>query len=213
MRDTLLSSDDYATYANAGTLSTDETDQLDVLLAAASQAIADWTSRDFLVEEAVDTITYQYDGAGILEFNDASAVTAVAIEDGATLPATTYVLHQQNGMFTWVELPDTLGALPISPEMGFTYNLDRLASRFPAQLVNIDITATFGWAEVPNTIAMAAYWTVYDWIKRPDSDLTGEAIASFSRQWAQTTADSGPALPSRVRDLLQNYRRDPYALG
>lgn len=176
---------------------------------AASAAIRDFTNRSFGLPVATETRTYAYDRSGWLEIDDASAVTAVTLDANTLTVNFDYVLGPDRGLmvpdadriYEWLELRPGIG---ISPEMGFTYNLDTIW-RFPftAPYSSVMVTATFGWADVPAPVVQAVNWTVVDFISTPQSydDVT---IATFSVRQPSAIANG---IPLRAQDLLTPYRR------
>lgn len=181
--------------------------RLDAVIPGLSQAVLNYTERDFGVVPTLATKEYLYDGSGILEINDATTVTSVAWVNGSTVDPKGYVVYSQNGVLTWIEMPPQRPL--ISPEMGFTYNLDRLYDRMPPEH-RVAVTGTFGWrdegggARVPSDVRLALVWAVEDFMEH-QPDVTGEAIASYSVQYAQLV--QAGALSDRARDMLDAYKR------
>lgn len=206
----------YLTRANyktwAGITGTSLDAQIDLLLSAVTTAIKNETQRDFEADEVTQERTYLYDGSGVLEIDDAKNITQVkVVQSGIVLQSTGYQANTQNGKITWLELPK-IEPWPLSPEMGFQYNLDQLWWSVTSE-PQIAVTATFGWADadVPPDVILAAYWAMASWLSsaRSDSDLESESIASYSRSWnSGATAEEVRALPGRSRDLLEPYQRD-----
>lgn len=190
------------------------------LIPAASDLIRSWTERDFGAPVVTEERTYEYDGSGYLEIDDASAVTSVVLTypDGSldiTLDAQSWTAKpfptDNAPLYTYIEMPGYMGAVPGSPEMGFKRNLDVYARERGLYGIpnRVKVTGTWGWAAVPADVQLAATWIVQSWATRPSSDnLTSEAIEGWSRSWGNRTAGGAQmAVPDVVRDLLAPYAK------
>lgn len=212
MANTIITRDEYKSYAGIQAGDTSQDAKIDLLLPGVHSAIVNETERDFTTTAAAGSHDYIYDGSGILEINDAQTVDSITfLNPTFVMPADTYVLHQQNGVYTWIELAQR-PQYPMSPEMGFTFNLDRLWWRTPAtQEPTVTVAGSFGWTQAQidalGDLKQAAYWTLDVWMQgRPD--LEAEAIADYSRSFAISAPDETYALPPKARDLLDNFRRE-----
>ena len=184
-------------------------------ITAASSLIRQYLQRSLGLATQSETRTYDYDGSGVVEIDDVTSVTQVKI--GAHVLATTeYVLRPrsapEDGMpYYWLEVAPARG---ISPEMGFTYNLDQYPRTFSSVVpLTVDVTGSFGWPTVPEAAKEATVWTVEEWLASPEGagPLSGESVADFSRSWA-VAASAAPsvlsALPLRAREALDPLSRE-----
>lgn len=186
-------------------------------LAAASRAVLNYTDRDFGSPNITETRTYLYDGSGVLDIDDASAVTSATVNyPGATSVVLTTLdwfaqpFDKPLGIYEWLQVPENLYGIPVSPQMGFNRNLDQYRP-LATQPTTISVNATFGWPYVPEDVVQATEWAAADFIKRPDADLQAHAIEGFSESFIAPRAGTGPelALPAQSKDLLDFYRRIP----
>jgi hypothetical protein len=189
-------------------------------LSFVSAAIRSLTERDFGAPIVTEQRTFEYDGSGYLDIDDASAITAVTLSypysadiilsaDEWTAKPTR---RDDAPVFWYIAMPGYVGATAGSPEMGFERNLDVYA-RERAGLVTpslVKVDATWGWPVIPGDVKMAAIWTMQEWISRPSGEgLTSEAIEGWSRSWAGRGGTSAAALavPARALDILANYTK------
>ena len=169
----------------------------------ASAAIRSYTDRSFNTTQATSTKIFQYDGSGVLEIEDAVAVTNVSM-DGVTLVlGTDYTVEPYgNAVFNWLFLPVDY-PLGGSPEMGFTRNLDRLWwKRSVKPIRSVSVTGTWGWPSIPDDVQRAALWTAAAFAETP-RPVIQERTADVSRTYTNISA----AIPSRAKDLLEPYVR------
>lgn len=190
------------------------------LIPAVSTSIINYTDRDFGASQVTEVRTFQYEGDGVLDIDDADTITAVAFvvpnSTDVPLDATYQYLPQpprtsRTPVFTYLLMPETWRG-GYSTEMGFTRNLDVVARErgLPWALpTSVKVTATWGWPTVPEDVKQAAAWTVREWQSRnKDEGLTSEAIEGYARSWGRGAVASGSlAIPNRARDILVNYQR------
>ena len=219
----LLTLTEYKNYVGIPTTDTSNDVQLNKMLAAVSLAIRNFTDRSFETTSVTEERVFQYDGSGILEIDDATAITAVSISFtlGPNLPLD--AAYQFRAMpyggpvYTYLVIPDVL-PWGISPEMGYMQNLDRLAADglLVAQYPLAHVTGTWGWPAVPEDVKLAAIWTLEDWGAGGAGPTTpgvvSEAIEGFSRSFGSPTGGAAPdrfilAVPNRARDILAQYQR------
>lgn len=203
-------------------LGTDPTDTRNdaryaALIPAASAAIRAYTQRSFGLPVETGERSFLYDGSGFLDIDDASAITDVVFtypygSPDITLDPETWS-PKDAPAFTYIEIPSDLGRLgPASPEMGFKWNADVYARErggglYPTPKA-VKVTGTWGWAEVPDDVKVAATWVIQAWESRPTSDnMTAEAIEGWSRAWGTRNISVQLAIPEPARDLLANYSR------
>ena len=208
-----------------GETGNDHDTQYTWFLAVVSALFRAATERDIGTPVLTEERTFQYDGSGYLDIDDAAAVLSVKLvvpygedlELDADFQWTAQPPRRDDSpVHTYLQLygVGTTG-VPLSPEMGFNRNLDVYyrEHRLPAYPTVLKVTAQWGWPTVPVDIKQAAVWTINEWIEKDDEGegLTAEAIAGYSRSWQRDggdpTASSGLALPARARDVLAHYAK------
>ena len=199
-----------------GITSTNDDAQYTALIPVASAAVISYAQRDFGSSSVTEARTFQYDGSGYVEIDDASLITTVEFvvpnATNVSVPSDLWTALPYNGpIFTYIQLNDAYSG--VNPWMGFERNLDVLyrEGRLSAATRVVSVTATWGWPIVPQDVKLATAWTIDDWKNKPSSDgLTSEAIEGWSRSWAGRAANQqipALAIPSKARDLLANYFR------
>lgn len=198
---------------------TDTTDDvtLQSALTKASAAIVRYTERDFASPQVTETRKYQYDQCGFLDIDDATDITQVSI----TYPNTPDLVLTTD---QWLAQPPLSANNPVydrlmvafaspgvSPEMGFTYNLDVLyrERRWPGlQPTTVNVTATFGWPEVPEDVKQAVVWTASAFKDNPSPWITtSQSIEGFTQSFSRANTVE-EAIPERAKDLLAPYLRE-----
>lgn len=185
-----------------------------------SAAIRSFTERDFGSPNVTEQRTFDYDGSGFLDIDDASVITAVTLaytySSDIVLAAEEWTARpnkrDDSPVFYYIALPAYVGATPFgSPEMGFERNLDvyareRAGLTLPS-MVKVD--GTWGWPTIPGDVKMAAIWAMEEWISRPSGEaLTSEAIEGWSRAWGtRGPGSAASALPARSLDILAAYAK------
>lgn len=212
----LISLSDYRTLSNIDPTDTRNDAQLTALIPMASSAVLAFAERDFGAPQVIEDRTFDYDGSGFLDIDDASSVTAVKFTYPYGTPITldSYSWRAMPGpvVFYYVVLPGYTGSIVGSPEMGFRNNLDvyareRRSWSLPDQ---VTVSAIWGWPIVPDDVKMAVVWTLQEWMARPSGEgITAEAIEGWSRSWGTRSGASAAALaiPERARDLLAAYAK------
>jgi hypothetical protein len=215
----IITVDDYlaATGTTASDVEPSDLTQIAWAITSVSQSIRDYADRDFVLStDAVSgTRTYVYEGGFELEIDDAIDVSQIDIapttfDSGRTLDATEwFALKNKDGTIDTLQLFTLFGrGGSYSPAMGFKSNLDTLEIiPYPVQLI---VTATWGWNEIPANVKQAAVLSVVDFITDP-ADYNAESIANYSRTVsASRSASAGTpinALPERALALLEGYIR------
>jgi hypothetical protein len=184
-----------------------------------SAAIRSFTERDFGSPNVTEQRTFDYDGSGFLDIDDASVITAVTLaylySAEITLSSDEWIARpnrrDDSPVFYYIAMPAYVGGTFGSPEMGFERNLDVYA-RERAGLVMpsmVKVDGTWGWPTIPGDVKMAAIWTMQEWISRPSGEaLSSEAIEGWSRAWGgRGNAAAAAALPSRSLDILAAYTK------
>lgn len=192
-------------------------------LDAASDAILNYTDRDFGTANVTESRVYQYDGSGILNIDDAAGVHSVTFPNAIVLTTTSWVAKKEGPVratpFTYLELPriDWHAQDPASlGVMGFTSNLDVFLPRLPSVTeVAVTVNADWGWVTVPLDVQYATMWTAHSWEQDSPTgggsgELSSESVAETSRSFfaAQAASEAtDEALPARAVSILDQYRR------
>lgn len=213
----LITQTDYlaATATAVGDIDTQQSSQINWAITAASQAIRDYTDRDFVL--TVDAVqgarSYEYLGGFELETDDATSVTQVALaptsfDSGRVLdPTEWYAEADKEGVITYLKLLTLFGGRgSYSPAMGFRQNLDTLP--YINTPVVLTVTGVWGWPEIPANVKMAAVWATADFMSDP-APYNSESIANYSRSYISRAAAGTVtnALPERALALLEGYNR------
>lgn len=186
--------------------------------AAATDAILQYTDRDFTTLEETATRKFPYDFSGILETDDFVSVSDVVLDGRSLVVDVDYFPGPSMGpgqTFYWLDLSLVRGA---SPAMGFTRNEDVLAregflTRRRRPVTQVSVTAAYGWPSSgpPASVKLAAAWLIDEAAPAFEAAATGhqaEAIADLSFVNASPEERSGPpVLPPRVISLLEPFRR------
>lgn len=214
----LLTLAEYRALAGYETSDTSDDGKISQRLDAVSQAIRAFTERDFGASSVTEQRTYEYDGSGYLDIDDAATISAVAATYGGTDVVLDSEMWQPKPerrddapIYQYILLPPFLGGSLQSPEMGFARNLDVYYREhrvwgFPSK---IKVTATWGWPVIPSDVKLAAYWTLREWLERDSGEgLQAEAIEGWSRSWGRSGEVAvAMAIPPRARDILANYAK------
>lgn len=180
---------------------------LSLFIKRASTAVRNWTERDFGTANETETRSYEYDGSGYLDIDDASAVTELSITyAGFTRPLTADDWRAQpyeGPVYTYIVMPGQYGSA--SSAMGFRYNLDvyALEGRVLTLPLTVDVTATFGWPEVPEDVKQAVIWTVASFKSNP-APTVSQSIEGFSQSVGSAPLE---AIPVRAKELLAAYQK------
>lgn len=199
----LLTTEEYK--IRAGITGTTKDAQIAALIPAASVAIRTYTGRDFGAAEVTEDRSFLYNGRGILNIDEAREINSVSVA-GQTLAEPSYLVQPHEGPpYTWLELPRR----GVSPEMGFTYNLDVWIREHGQHAYEVVVNADWGVASVPADVQMAAVWTVAAMMQSPSGGgpLASESVAEVARAYAIQSQQGDPqAIPPRARELLDPYR-------
>jgi hypothetical protein len=181
---------------------------LDRIIAASSAAVEVWTDRDFGASLVTEQRTYEYDGSGYLDIDDAAAVTAVTTSFAGTdslVPSDLWRAQPYGApVLTELLLPGFYGG--VSPEMGFARNMDVLAreGRLQTLPLLVKVDATWGWPIVPEDVKQAVIWTAASMKEQP-TPYVQESIEGYSR--STNIRAPSTSLPDRAKDLLAPYMR------
>jgi hypothetical protein len=179
----------------------------------ACQAIRDYVLRD--LNSPADTVAttrrFIYNGSGLLDIDDAVEIETVTVirpnTDDQVLTTDEYEPqpYRSNGTtpYYWI---DVLLTYRVSPEMGFTSNLDTLWKKYLPQTteVFVDVEAKWGWNAIPESIVQAAIWTAVAFLENPRNVIT-EHVAGVGRTYANPSRSI--AIPARAQELLEPYAR------
>lgn len=180
-------------------------------ISAASAAVRAYTDRDFTLNASgvATSRTFEYDDSGYIDIDDAQAVTTVAIIFPYNAPTMTLNGNQFQALPFDGPVKDNIiiyypdFARGMSREMGFTWNLDTYDGPMGGPPPVVDVTAVWGWAEIPEDVQMATIW-IASAFSEDDRSITSENIDSFGRSYSTAPPS---AIPLRARDLLDQYRR------
>lgn len=200
----LLTVNEYKTAVSIPLSETGQDAKIAQAVTWASTATRNYTGRDFATAEdlAATTRRYRYDGSGFLQVDDlvTGSVEGIAV-DGLDLPADTYLVEPSDPNFPvqfWIELPPGYG---ISPEMGFMRNLDRLSEFRRQRFSFVDVTARFGWAEVPGDVKQAMVWITASFLDNP-RPVVSKSVADVSYTYPNPNND---LIPDRAKLALDYY--------
>lgn len=204
----IISLSDYKTFA--GISGTEQDGQIEFLLPLVDDAISEEIERDFGVTPVTETRTFLWNGRGSVEIDDATAITQVAIATAVLVQNRDWVAGPDRGpSYFWIELPVYASGVPYDTAMGFTRNEDLygygLGRYYP---LSVDVTATFGVADAPGGVKLAALYTLTDLMQASQpANLTSEQIDSYGRSWAAESIPTAVAIPARALDILDHYKR------
>lgn len=181
----------------------------------ASAAVSAYADRDWVLSTTTEQRSFEYDGSGFLDIDDAADITAVTYSLGGydqVLPADQWRAEPYgNTVYTYLVLP-TWGP-GFSPEMGFTRNLDVLYRErgFTGIGPTVKVDATWGWTTVPDDVKRAVIWTVVTMADPASEQYVSESIAGYSHTRDTSRGTVADALPDRAKSLLAPYVR--YKVG
>lgn len=184
--------------------------KLEQAILFASAAIRNYTDRSFGKPEVHGSRIYEYDSSGYLDIDDAMSIEALTFIFGTfETPIENFYWRaepQEGPPYTYLTVPHWAGS--ISPEMGFTYNLDVISKDrgWPGLIPTIKVTGMFGWPEVPGDVQQAAIWTAAAMAEKPDAYVS-ESISGYSYTSSNRTSSAPTAIPSRAKDILAAYER------
>lgn len=203
----LLDVDEYKLAVNIPAGDTAYDDAIEQTLDMVSAAVRRMTGRDLGVAQVTETRVYDYSG-GVVDIDDAQSVSAVTLDGDPLVEGRDYVARPRNsedGALFWIELFVTPGRGG-SPEMGFSRNEDTYSGPRPAVRSMVEVTAEFGWADVPPDVKLAAVEMVQTALTLPGEDLQSESLAEYSYR-VEDNPYSGSRWPARAIDLLRPYAK------
>jgi len=180
-----------------------------LFLDASIQAVLNFTDRDFATDLVLETRTYEAPDLGfIVDIDGATEVVDVDDIGGAEWRTGSEGPAASQGVITYIEIA---AFRPASALMGFTRNEDRLGTGFSP---SVDVTANWGWPEVPADVVQAVIWTAED-LEGESGNATGglaaKSVAEVAENYLQQSVvrnfDDNEPLSPRSRTLLLPYRR------
>lgn len=204
-QDELLASLDKA----VGDLTPSEVEKYDFSIKAASQAVRNHTGRSFeLATGVVTSRTFQYDGSGFLDIDDALSVVTVTGQYGSTvrtLLGDEWLPKPFGGLpvYEWIEVAGGTWGIG-SPAMGFERNYDALFNTMPGRPVLMAVEGNWGWDEIPYDVRQATIWTASALSEDP-RPYQSESIEGYSRSRGPTVPTE--VLPERALAALAPYER------
>jgi hypothetical protein len=183
-------------------------------LSVASAMIRNYTGLKFeLGVNPPETRDFYYNGSGYLDLDECHTITSVTTKSGyttwgdvpRTLTVDEWLAHPLNTPVKfWLTLPAIYGYGGGSPQMGFTRNLDTMPWASIRRPDIVSVTATYGWAAIPDDVQQAAIWTAMSLVESPKgTQYQSESIENYSRTRGPGTIDE--AMPVKVQALLQPY--------
>jgi len=187
--------------------------KLSAAISGASAMIRNYTGLKFEIASGsvATTRSFEYDGSGYLDIDECSTITSVVSKSGyTTVPSTPLTLSVDEWaayplnlpVKLWLRMAENYYGGGISPEMGFAYNLDTLAYKYPFKPNVIDVTAIWGWLAIPADIEQATIWTSVSINENP-KPYASEAIENYSR--TRGPGDTDEAIPPRAQVILDSY--------
>lgn len=185
-------------------------DRLMDAIMGASAMIRAYTGLRFEVAEELaeaDDRQFEYDGTGYLNIDECQEIDGITTVGGYTglLPQTltvdewaAYPLNLPVKL--WLRLPEGIYGRSLSPEMGFTFNLDRYEYRQLTRPNIVTVTALWGWPSIPYDVQQAVAWTALSLAETP-KPYTQESIEGYSR----TRGPEEDAIPQRAQVALLPY--------
>lgn len=186
-------------------------------LDAASQAVLNYTDRDFGTSNVTEDRTFKYDGKGILEIDDAVSVTGVL---GQAASLTNWMAMREGPAsvtaYSYLLLPRM--TVPQHNEMAFTTNQDAAGLLYRARAfpyIDVVVSGTWGWPSVPADVQQATVLIAQEYQRAADTgssgDVQSETVAEVSKSYfeaqfqSQTSAIQG--IPQAAADILWPYKR------
>lgn len=222
----ILTLAEYKTRRQITEASVERDEAITAALAAAEDAVLQYTTRDFNTAQAVETREYPWEiHSTILETDDfVGKPTGVTFEvpglgDAGVFPTNVFWVGPREGT-THYYLDFTparnLSTLSVGM-MGFERNLDTYFTRGgTVDAVTALVTAEFGWpGESPASVKQAVTWLVDEFYSQPPGvgagggeELQSESIADLTYAYQrEPTKERAAVLPPRVQQLLDPYRR------
>lgn len=197
---TLISLEDLKTVLGKPT--TEDDAALLISLQGATQAILNYTGRQFLSNAGTETRYFPYDGTGTLFIDDATSIASVRLEGRLLSPSEWLTGPHNEPVVWWLDLPTFYDRRQGRDVMGFTHNGDKIDRLLPSTIM-VEVVGDWGWPYVPADVKQAAIWTATSLFENP-SPYISESIEGYSR-----TIGPAPtaAVPTRAKAILEHYTR------
>lgn len=173
----------------------------------ASAVVRSYAGRKFEVATGMySDRSFDYDGSGIVDIDDALSVISVSINSGfatiRTLPVNEYTLQPMNGVVTeWILMSANAYGIA-SPQMGFTWNADTYDGFFNSPVI-VTVTADWGYAQIPEDVQQATIWVAANILENPRPYIS-ESIEGYARSVGPAQTD---AIPERAKEILAPYQK------
>lgn len=199
-------------YKEALSITTEaDDDKHETAIAAAEQAVTNYTSRDFLkADPSVGERKFWLEpGSSFLEIDDCTEVTDVSGLGIATWEERSEGPAAAHGVYTYIQLE---ASYQTSVEMGFERNEDIFGTQQASTLgTEVTVTADWGWGSVPENVKRAIVWTAASFevdTDNPYGALSSKSVAEVSETYYIPPAMPSPtAVPANAQALLEPYRR------
>jgi hypothetical protein len=220
MASDLLTLNDFLAASGQTNLDASETSRAQWAIGTASAAIRQYLDRDLtLNSDAVQAPrTFRYYGHRMLEIDDCTDIQTVATAvtpwtpSTRTLDAREWIAGQSSANLPVKDCLELLTILPfgMNPAMGFQWNEDVYAAQYGVRSrpLELTVTATWGWAAIPQDIKQAAVWVIGE-VLAEVLPWTTESIAGYSHTLGERAAALVPqtAVSVRAQSLLDPYVR------
>ena len=142
-------------------LNTEEWDgYLDLLIAAAGEAISRFTGRNFYSTPIEEVRHFDGSGTSILRIDDAFLVSIISLD----------LYGSGDYPVSLTEGPDfDLNPLNSNPKTSVKLRPNGVVPKFPQGARSVRITAFWGWPVVPDVVKQATLLTASRWFKRRDA--------------------------------------------
>lgn len=186
-----------------------EIEKYEAAIRSASAAVRAYAGRDFTLntDPVPSARDFEYDESGYIDINDALEVTGVTVRfTNGVFPVTLATNEWQAYPFNAPVKDNVLVYATFNPgsrEMGFAYNLDTYEGPLGGPPPVVEVTAVWGWEEIPEDVQQATVWTAAAF-SEDARQVTSESIEGFSRSM---NVLAPTALPLRARDLLDQYKK------
>lgn len=195
------------------TLTTEQEEKFNLAIEWASEAVRKYTDRAFGKPLTTGVRIYDFEPAGFINIDDASAVESVEFNVGGfitPIDSRYWRVEPLKGpIFDSLDIPHWAGIY--SPQMGFTYNLDVFSKErgWPGLTPTVLVKGTWGWPEVPKDVQRAVLVTAAYFAQDPSQHVS-ESIENYSYSTGGSRAFGAAeniALPGDAKELLAPYVR------
>lgn len=184
----------------------------ELAIEAATDMVRDYTGMTFELSDPLQVTptarSFYYDGNGYLDVDECQAISSVRITpdyigaQGWDLNVDQWSRYPLNKpVALWLQLPGGVRG-GISPQMGFSYNLDTLWNKYPTKPVKVTVTALWGWDKIPPAVKQAIAWTATH-VAKTGNPYHQESIENYSR--TRVVAEVSDSIPVRAQAALDPY--------